>query len=59
MGQHGEGARGQAGQPVSLSQVHIIMWNISSLLKYQIKSVLKGALGDGASELENHPLSGF
>ena len=54
MGEHGEGASVQAGQPVSLPQVTNIMWKVGDII-----SGLKGALSDGARELVNHPVSGF
>ena len=53
MDQHGEGAGVQAGQPVPLSQVPI------SCARLLLDVELKGALGGGARELENHPVSGF
>ena len=53
MGEHGEGASVQAGQPVPLPQVQI------SSARLVIDIELKGALAGGAKELENHPESGF
>ena len=53
MGQHGEGARGQAGQHVSLPQVQI---SSGGLL---IDHVSKGAISVGGRELENHLVIGF